>query len=200
MSFLDSLTKIIDWIWGFSLAKKKVKIAILGGKGSGKTELWRALQGKKNTSEGGTSIDQIPTFDLDDKVSVIKTLDIGGGDDWVGYEYDKLIENSIFIFYLVDMTRIDEIINETRQRIRKIIPLKGKNCELKIIATFFDKYKGTKEDAINEVYKKLFDKPISGLPEDLNFKENIQVMCTLKEEDIKELKNQIINTVMKNGK
>lgn len=195
MNWLKKLFKL------FFPGKKTVKIAIFGNRNCGKTELWCQLQGKKNTSSGGTGNERVERFKLGknsngDNVFVETTKDFGGSQNWVK-DYETLIDcDGVFIYYLISLCEIDDHILDTRYRLRVISSTikkkKLKNCGIRILGTFYDKYNGSKENAIAEIQNKIFYQKIIDF--DIS-KENIQIICTLTKYDIDDIKNQILKTI-----
>ncbi len=179
---------------------KIVKIAILGGKGCGKTELWYKLQGKERPSVEATNRDKIEKFTLGEKndgrsVTVESTTDLGGGDEWV-QAYNEIIDkDGTLIYFLVDLTRLNELKAETRARLAKILKINKnfKNNRIIILATFFDKCPGYKSDAVREIDKIIFSEKI----EDENFQGLSRPVNLLNESDIKTIKDEIMNSIDK---
>ena len=181
--------------------KDTVKIAILGCKGCGKTELWCRLQGKDNLSHGGTSQEKIDSFIIGKKsdgtkVEVAATKDIGGGDSWVS-EYESLINHDgTFIYFLIDLTKMEEKnVDDIRDRLRKISAImengKFKNCGLRILATFFDKYNGTEAQAISYIKEKVFKKRIKGI----DMEKRIQVINVTDNNHVEIIREQILKSI-----
>ncbi len=119
------------------LFSKETKIAILGPQGSGKTELWYALQGKSRTSDGTTSNELIERFLLGENsngypICVERTQDIGGGNEFVSL-YDKLVMPDTFVYFILDITKIGstEYKKQPLSQFHKILSVIEKNVRLK---------------------------------------------------------------------
>ena len=134
------------WIWKKLSSKptpETKSIVILGSKGAGKTTLWNGLQGKMNpTNYESTGEEEIKSFvfesDSGKEIMIQNTRDYGGDDIWVEY-YENLIKEGTFIYYLIDLCRLEATKKEVRARIVKIEQIikdkKYNNCGLKILAT-----------------------------------------------------------------
>lgn len=158
--------------------EKTRRIIILGSSMSGKTTLWNQLKNRKIgydyiPTPGQTVIDSFKVKYKDHEVRVLATKDIGGSDAWVKYYNELIIEDGTFIYFLVDLTRLQDAKQEIRSRLQLISKcIKDKklnNCGFKIIATHFDEYEKSMENqgylvvrdaAINDVLKSLTDKKI----------------------------------------
>lgn len=182
--------------------KKIVKIAILGGKGCGKTELWYRLQDHKRPSIEATNKDKINEFILGKKddgriVTVASTHDLGGGDGWVQNYKEIINKNGTLIYYLIDLTRLNELKEETRARLHKILTIINENnledCHINILATFFDKYPSFKSEAVRDIDKIIFSEKIN----DVDFKGQSHPVNLLNDEDIKTIKDEIENSIDK---
>lgn len=192
--------------------QKTKRIVILGSSMSGKTTLWNQLRnravGYKYAPTVVLSDVESFTIKIDSReVKVLATKDIGGSDMMVRY-YDELIkENDTFIYFLVDLTKLQEAKQEIRARLQLVSKcIKDKklnNCGFKIVATHFDQYeeeykKGkdnpgymvVKEAAINDVLNILTEKKIVGCK--LNIDTNhIMVANLLDSFYINEIKREI---------
>lgn len=172
--------------------KKTRKIAILGEVDSGKTVLWCKLQDKPYTKRA-TYKEQIKQFPITRKdgtiVYVENTYDIGGLDRFVGEEYKEIIKDGTFVYYLVDLTKLQEKRDTTRQRLTKIATIfkDRKDCGINIIGTYFDKYNGSREKAKEDIQNIIWNKK---LPIKLR---HIHVINTFNQEDIDVIKNEITN-------
>ncbi|MBR5174801.1 MAG: hypothetical protein IKW89_02595 [Bacteroidales bacterium] len=95
-------------IIGLLFPSKAKSIAIIGTKWAGKTTLWKGLGGIKEYKPN-TQVEPIQSFTITrangTTVVISHTYDIGGEDDYV-CEYEKLIKEDTFIYYLVDANRI----------------------------------------------------------------------------------------------
>lgn len=128
---------------------KTTNVIILGSKGSGKTTLWLQLQDKFTDKESVKNTDQeiIESFSINvDKksVKVSSTKDFGGDDFWVEYYNEIINTDGTFIYFLVDLLRVEETKEEVRARLVKIVNVireKGlKDCGCKILATNYAAY------------------------------------------------------------
>lgn len=77
-------------------------------------------------------------------VRVLATKDFGGDDLYVRYYNELISENGTFVYFLVDLTRLQETKQEIRSRLQVISKcIEDKRlqyCGFKIIATHFDEY------------------------------------------------------------
>lgn len=216
-SFLVFLMSLPD-----SPNEKTKRIVILGSSMSGKTTLWKQLKdrlvgyddhvstsGKAVIASGEyrtTGLATIDSFKVkykENEVRILATKDIGGGDLWVKY-YDELItEDGTFIYFLVDLTKLQDAKQEIRSRLQLISKhIKDKklsNCGFKIVATHFDEYEEkmegqdymtVREKAINDVLKSLADKKIKNCALNIDIK-HIMVANLLDSFYISEIKREI---------
>ncbi len=200
----------------FIPSKKTRRFAILGQSKVGKTVLWNKLQGKiekksifsflmfwKNDKDYNITInkDKIESFILgkningdDIEVEVNETYDIGGSDENVNKYYSDLISDGTFVFYLIDLRRMDpKSVDCDRARLLKIVDLKNQNDSgIRIIATFFDKFKGNRKKALMEITNKIFKKKINGV----DFSDRVQIVSLTNPDDIEDIKREILKTVV----
>ena len=202
--------------------EKTKRIVILGSSMSGKTTLWKQLKdrlvgyddhvstsGKAVIASGEyrtTGLATIDSFKVkykENEVRILATKDIGGGDLWVKY-YDELItEDGTFIYFLVDLTKLQDAKQEILSRLQLISKhIKDKklsNCGFKIVATHFDEYEEkmegqdymtVREKAINDVLKSLADKKIKNCALNIDIK-HIMVANLLDSFYISEIKREI---------
>lgn len=202
--------------------EKTKRIVILGSSMSGKTTLWKQLKDRlvgydDHVSTSGkaviasneyrtTELATIDSFKVkykENEVRILATKDIGGGDLWVKY-YDELItEDGTFIYFLVDLTKLQDAKQEIRSRLQLISKhIKDKklsNCGFKIVATHFDEYEKkmegqdymtVREKAINDVLKSLADKKIKNCALNIDIK-HIMVANLLDSFYISEIKREI---------
>jgi len=146
---------IYNPIWGMlylliselysTITAKTKHIIILGSKGSGKTTLWSQLQGKiLDLAPLPTDQNKIESFKIKSNGRTVKvpaTKDLGGSNDWVN-SYESIInKDGTFIYYLVDLTNLQEkkMALEIRARLQKISNIikekKLKDCGLKLLLT-----------------------------------------------------------------
>lgn len=216
-SFLVFLMSLPD-----SPNEKTKRIVILGSSMSGKTTLWKQLKDRlvgyddhvstsgkaviasgKYRTTGLATIDSFKVKYKENEVRILATKDIGGGDLWVKY-YDELItEDGTFIYFLVDLTKLQDAKQEIRSRLQLISKhIKDKklsNCGFKIVATHFDEYEEkmegqdymtVREKAINDVLKSLADKKIKNCALNIDIK-HIMVANLLDSFYISEIKREI---------
>lgn len=133
------------------------KIAILGLPASGKTTLFQKLGASSaNDSQVNTSIRDIEEFTFQrsngEKVTIAKTKDLGGQNEYVKL-YENVIEENTFIYFLLKMEDLylnnSLSIGKTKMlpiksrmtKIKKIITDKGiKKHNMGFIITHFDEY------------------------------------------------------------
>ena len=128
--------------------EKTKRIVIFGSKASGKTTLWNQLMDKKVVTEYRTTdqekIESFPVYANNNYVSVFATKDFGGDDLYVRYYNELISENGTFVYFLVDLTRLQETKQEIRSRLQVISKCiedkRLQDCGYKIIATHFDEY------------------------------------------------------------
>lgn len=146
----EALVNLTESLTGFlsTISPDTKRIVILGTKGVGKTTLWKKLQGLEISDTRPTDKEKTDSFRVKFGGNVVKvsdSTDIGGGNDFVR-NYDKLIGNGTFIFYLVDLSTLHErgMKDQIRARLYKISTIvkkkKLKNCGCKILATNLKKY------------------------------------------------------------
>lgn len=202
--------------------EKTKRIVILGSSMSGKTTLWKQLKDRlvgyddhvstsgkaviasdEYRTTGLATIDSFKVKYKENEVRILATKDIGGGDLWVKY-YDELItEDGTFIYFLVDLTKLQDAKQEIRSRLQLISKhIKDKklsNCGFKIVATHFDEYEKkmegqdymtVREKAINDVLKSLADKKIKNCALNIDIK-HIMVANLLDSFYISEIKREI---------
>lgn len=136
----DILFRIIGfWKQNRKLRKSACTIAILGSKGAGKTTLWQQLS---NRYKGKDEVrPTLYTEDTDEFIinyngelrRVLKSKDYNGDDNAVS-SYKDVIQKGTFIFYLIDLTTLEENKEETAARLQKIII----DCEMKNLKIFED--------------------------------------------------------------
>lgn len=128
--------------------EKTKRIVIFGSKASGKTTLWNQLMDKKVVTEYRTTdqekIESFTVYANNKYVRVLATKDFGGDDLYVRYYNELISENGTFVYFLVDLTRLQETKQEIRSRLQVISKcIEDKRlqyCGFKIIATHFDEY------------------------------------------------------------
>ncbi len=202
--------------------EKTKRIVILGSSMSGKTTLWKQLKDRlvgyddhistsgkaviasdEYRTTGLATIDSFKVKYKENEVRILATKDIGGGDLWVKY-YDELItEDGTFIYFLVDLTKLQDAKQEIRSRLQLISKhIKDKklsNCGFKIVATHFDEYEKkmegqdymtVRDKAINDVLKSLADKKIKNCALNIDIK-HIMVANLLDSFYISEIKREI---------
>lgn len=127
MAYLALVVVLVKLLDHFFPDQTTTKIVILGEKGVGKTELWYRLQNETPPVDYvATAENLIEKFPLgtkiinnkEYKVFVETTKDVGGGADFVKKAYSDLInQGGTFIYYLVDLTKLEERKEETLTRV-----------------------------------------------------------------------------------
>lgn len=135
-----------------SPSEETKKIVILGSSGAGKTTLWNRLRGKiSSTSHYQTTQERVGSFSImvaGKTVTIAETKDIGGNDFAVQYYSELINEDGTFIYFLVDLTKLEDTKENTIREIRARLQLISKilkdnkleKCGFKILATHFDEY------------------------------------------------------------
>lgn len=202
------VTIIKKWSEIFKPNKKTKNIAILGCKESGKTTLWSKLGAKlQNSSEKRTGQQNISEFTISKNnktVSIAKTKDIGGGNDWVSV-YSELIHENTFIYYLIDGREFEAKSNFGKitgqmEKIKRLV--KGKeNCGLKLLITHRDETNINEQSLKLKIEKKLGNKIFELIPKKQQVKlstfleNNVDYVNLLDENDINKIKDEIIEAL-----
>lgn len=148
---------------------KTRRIIILGSTASGKTTLWNQLRnrnvGYDYVASQQAKIESFLVKYGDHSVKVLATKDFSGGDLYVKYYEDLINENGTFIYFLIDLTKLQETKQEVRSRLQFISKCikdkKLENCGFKILATHFDLCHKTEDAAKADVLSSLTDKKIT---------------------------------------
>lgn len=179
------------------IRKGTKNLVIIGPKASGKTTLWNKLREcKMKDSHENTSKEKIKSFTIKTKSKTERVIsascDIGGGDQWVA-DYDELIrEDKTFILFLVDLTNAEAKKREVRARLLKVFKIiedrKLKDCGIKILGTFHDKYRGSYTKNADTYLKEIID--LNSISSKL---ENIEIMSVnlLDSNDIEKIKKEV---------
>lgn len=188
---------------GSSPSPETRSIVIAGSVASGKTTLWQQLRNIIPPKDHVLTDDPVPieSFDIkigDRIVRIESTMDLGGT-DYLFRDYDKLIKEGTFVYFLVDLTRIEDKKNEIRARIQKIAQIitdNGyKHCGIKLLATFYDEYASnnnySKSQAVAYVKQTLEVRTIKDIK--VNIDECILAVNLLDKSDIEIIKNEILN-------
>lgn len=180
----------------FSPNDKTKKIVILGEQGCGKTMLWCQLQSIPYRVAGVN--DKIERFRLGEKedgtpVYVETPYDIAGGDKYVS-DYETMIEDGTFIYYLVELPKLEEKRNTTRERLRTIAGIiqkkKLENCGLNIVGTYFDEFNGNREEAKKYIQSIIFDKKVKGIEPEL-----FHAINTTNSKDVEIIRKEILKSI-----
>lgn len=203
LCFIPAILMGILVVWAnFAPNEKTKSIVILGSIASGKTTLWNRLRGlgykEEHVQTSEAIIDSFKIQGKEHEVTIKSTKDFGGGNRWVKY-YDELINEDTFVYYLIDLTRLDEkTCKETRSRLQKIFKIISENnfnnCGLKILATHFDEYirqnKYSKDKVIDIVKEFIGFDNLKGT-EKINFSKAVLAVNLLDNNDISIIKEDI---------
>lgn len=186
--------------------EKTKRIVIFGSKASGKTTLWNQLMDKKVVTEYRTTdqekIESFPVYANNNYVSVFATKDFGGDDLYVRYYNELISENGTFVYFLVDLTRLQETKQEIRSRLQVISKCiedkRLQDCGFKIIATHFDEYDKNNYNILEknkkakaEVVSVLTNKKIKNCSLKIDL-DHIMVANLLDKSDINSIKKEIV--------
>ena len=186
--------------------EKTKRIVIFGSKASGKTTLWNQLMDKKEVTEYRTTdqekIESFPVYANNNYVSVFATKDFGGDDLYVRYYNELISENGTFVYFLVDLTRLQETKQEIRSRLQVISKCiedkRLQDCGFKIIATHFDEYDKNNYNILEknkkakaEVMSVLTNKKIKNCSLKIDL-DHIMVANLLDKSDINSIKKEIV--------
>lgn len=180
-------------------------IVILGHKGAGKTSLWSRLRNESLIDGYRATLfpGEISAFQLsleDKTVTIKETHDVGGGNNFVCKNYESVLkDDNTFIYYLIEYGRIEECKKDIRTQLQKIAEIlhskEWENYGFKIILTNFDKTKTiTKQDAMERL-SELKLKSIKGLNKLAEYVDRYDVLNIYNDDDIKSIKNEIINGI-----
>ena len=181
---------------------KTRRIVILGSTLSGKTTLWNQLRdrnvGYDYVASQQAKVESFLVRAGDCAVKVLATKDIGGGDLYVKYYEELINENGTFIYFLIDLTRLQETEQEVRSRLQLISKCmkdkKLEDCGFKILATHFDLYHGkngnTEDAAKADVLSCLTDKKIKNCSLNIDL-DHIMVVNLLSSFYIDKIKKEI---------
>ena len=180
-----------------------VSIAIFGSRGAGKTTLWKQLMGVFKDADyyhptlGAEDINLF-SIEYDGKKKYISTSKDFGGDDNLVKEYGEIISENTFVYYLIDLTTLEEFKNQTRARLQylsKLIEQKQLKDEVRLclVATHYLEYlsknpEKTHSEAIYELANIIGLKDIRGV----KIGERIMVAELTKKEDIQQFFEQIV--------
>lgn len=193
---------LIGVIIGVLLPDKATSIAIFGSTGSGKSTLWQQLQRKfkQENYHPTLAAENINQFIIEydgKKKKISKSKDFSGQHEMVK-EYGEIIMEGTFIYYLIDLTSLNEYKKETRARIKAIynvIKQKSLNDKvgIRFVATHFNEYLKlnpgkTISDAQTEIIYTLGLKNIDGVSID----EAVMVAELTEEKYIKQFFEQIV--------
>lgn len=192
------LARLVWMIWKEYHPDSTTKsIVILGCAGSGKTHLWRKLQGEHyDESDRATHLEKVKSFVLGRNrngiVHVKETDDIAGSDGFIK-KYDKLIEDDTFVYFLINLTRLEEEKQDNRSRLDKIGRIKRnkKNVKLNIIGTHAIEYNINEKAARKAILEKVFSKDIKTI----KTPNNIRIIDTKDDARIEELRNEILKSI-----
>lgn len=168
------LSALLGGIKYLSKPDKGLSLAILGMQGAGKTTFWHILT-RGMVQKGQTiNIEITPEVEvtINEKTRLIKqSLDIAGGDELVGTEYEQLIKEKDFVLFLFNSEIIlngngemssEEYVDEVRTRLQKIKSCLGDHKKrLHLVATFADKVIKDENDereiklVANTIYNKI---------------------------------------------
>jgi len=177
-------------------------IAIFGSKGAGKSTLWQQLQKSFSDNNYHTTlgVEDVNEFSINyngKTKRISKSKDFGGDDNLVK-EYGNIIFPGTFIYYLINLTTLQQYKKETRARIQaisKVIENKGlkEHVGFRLVATHYNEYlirhpesglAGARADLINTIGIKDI--------KDVNIEESVMVAELTDIKDINQFFEQIV--------
>lgn len=180
-------------------AKDATSIAIFGSKAAGKTTLWQQLKGEFENRKYIPTIEKVAinefTIEYNGKKKTIKeTADLGGGDEFVK-RYGEIIENGTFVYYLIDLTTLNEKKDETRARLQaicKYVSERKLEFGLQVIGTNYREYQKTTGLSKEDAKKQLMDCLDLGSIKGVKINDIILIAELTDRNDIMQIVKQII--------
>ena len=181
------------------MPKDAKSIAIFGSKGAGKTTLWEQLKGVFQDKEysptlGVNAVDEF-TVEFNGKKKTIKKSADFGGDDNLVKRYGEIIEDKTFIYYLIDLTRLNDIKKETRARLQaitKVIKERKIESGLKLVGTHYAAFQKTTGLSKDQAKQRLFNSLDLKSIKDVKIDDVILVLELTDRRDIEQILEQII--------
>lgn len=180
------------------------RIAILGSKSVGKTTLWNQLRNRFDGSRTTVGIESLEQFEIEHNgktKTIISPKDYSGDQDLVK-QYDDVIQKDTFIYYLIDLTTLQEKKSDTRARIQKIFQviksksLKESEFGFKLVATHYNDYFNqtakTREEALTDLLQIIDLNSIEGIKIEERINENIIVAELTNPDEINQFRKEII--------
>lgn len=158
-------------IFGNSKSVHGKHLAVLGMKGAGKTRLYCFMRNIKYKEEA-TGKNEYPSFDYTKsdgtKVRIEKGYDIGGGEDFIRDNYEKMMKDSDIVIFVFDISKYfsdtEEYQRQTNSRFDFINKKISENENKVIIGSHLDQLKSEKRETIKDRFlKNIKDKPYSGM-------------------------------------
>lgn len=181
-------------------AKNARSIAFFGSKGSGKTTIWKQLKGEFQDKKYQATVEKETinefTIELNGKKKTIKkSADYPGEDEWVK-RYGEIINDKTFIYYLIDLTRLEENRQETRSRLQAIGKVledhKIKKYGITLVGTNFTKYQNETGFDKSKAKKQLVETISPGDIKGVMVEDEILIAELTDKNDVKQIMNQII--------
>lgn len=190
--------------WGKLSPSNATRIAILGSKSVGKTTLWNQLRNRFDGSRTTVGIESLEQFEIEHNgktKTIISPKDYSGDQDLVK-QYDDVIQKDTFIYYLIDLTTLQEKKSDTRARIQKIFQviksksLKESEFGFKLVATHYNDYFNqtakTREEALTDLLQIIDLNSIEGIKIEERINENIIVAELTNPDEINQFRKEII--------
>ena len=200
----EMIVLIVKFLFGKLSPSNATRIAILGSKSVGKSTLWNQLRNCFDGSRTTVGIESLEEFiiEYNGKTKTIISPKDYSGDQNLVKQYDDVIQEETFIYYLIDLTTVQEKESDTRARIQKIFQviksksLKESDLGFKLVATHYNDYFNqtakTREEALIDLLRIIDFNSIEGVKIDNKNNKNVIVAELTNPDEINQFRKEII--------